>query len=313
MRPFRFMAEAGSIASGDELAAKARRAEAMGYSVLMVTDHLIEQLAPIPAMTAMAAATTRLRVGTFVLNNEFRHPAVLAQDLATIDVLSGGRLEVGIGAGWNKPEFDHVGLAFEPVPVRVARLVEAVAVLKGCFDEGAFTFTGERYTVTDYDGQPKPLQKPHPPFLIGGGGRRTLELAAREADIVGLAPRTLVGERTDPRSITFAAAVEKIEWVRAAAGDRFDSLEFNVYPSSSPVIITDHARAEATKVRDRLLKRTGYELTEDEILESPHVFIGSIDGLVAKIQDLRERLGISSFMTGEIDDLAPVVERLLGS
>lgn len=313
MRPFRFMAEAGSIASGDALAAKARRAEAMGYSVLMVTDHLIEQLAPIPAMTAMAAATSRLRVGTFVLNNEFRHPAVLAQDLATIDVLSGGRLEVGIGAGWNKPEFDHVGLAFEPVPVRVARLVEAVAVLKGCFDEGAFTFTGERYTVTDYDGQPKPLQKPHPPFLIGGGGRRTLELAAREADIVGLAPRTLVGERTDPRSITVAAAVEKIEWVRAAAGDRFDSLEFNVYPSSSPVIITDHARAEATKVRDRLLKRTGYELTEDEILESPHVFIGSIDGLVAKIQDLRERLGISSFMTGEIDDLAPVVERLLGS
>jgi probable F420-dependent oxidoreductase len=313
MRPFRFMAEAGSIASGDALAAKARRAEVMGYSVLMVTDHLIEQLAPIPAMTAMAAATTRLRVGTFVLNNEFRHPAVLAQDLATIDVLSGGRLEVGIGAGWNKPEFDHVGLAFEPVPVRVARLVEAVAVLKGCFDEGAFTFTGERYTVTDYDGQPKPLQKPHPPFLIGGGGRRTLELAAREADIVGLAPRTLVGERTDPRSITFAAAVEKIEWVRAAAGVRFDSLEFNVYPSSSPVIITDHARAEATKVRDRLLKRTGYELTEDEILESPHVFIGSIDGLVAKIQDLRERLGISSFMTGEIDDLAPVVERLLGS
>jgi probable F420-dependent oxidoreductase len=264
-------------------------------------------------MTAMAAATSRLRVGTFVLNNEFRHPAVLAQDLATVDVLSGGRLEVGIGAGWNKPEFDHVGLAFEPVPVRVARLVEAVAVLKGCFDEGAFTFTGERYTVTDYDGQPKPLQKPHPPFLIGGGGRRTLELAAREADIVGLAPRTLVGERNDPRSITFAAAVEKIEWVRAAAGDRFDSLEFNVYPSSSPVIITDHARAEATKVRDRLLKRTGYELTEDEILESPHVFIGSIDGLVAKIQDLRERLGISSFMTGEIDDLAPVVERLLGS
>jgi probable F420-dependent oxidoreductase len=238
---------------------------------------------------------------------------VLAQDLATIDVLSGGRLEVGLGAGWNKPEFDHIGLAFEPVPARVARLVEAVAVLKGCFAEGPFTFTGEHYRITDYDGQPKPVQKPHPPFLIGGGGRRTLELAGREADIVGLAPRTLVGERADPRSITLAAAVEKVGWVRAAAGDRFDSLEFNVYPSSSPVIITDHARAEATKVRDRLLKRTGYELTEDEILESPHVFIGSIDGLVAKIQDLRERLGISSFMTGEIDDLAPVVERLLGS
>ena len=142
MRPFRFMAEAGSIASGEALAATARRAEAMGYSVLMVTDHLIEQLAPIPAMTAMAAATTRLRVGTFVLNNEFRHPAVLAQDLATIDVLSGGRLEVGIGAGWNRPEFDHLGLPFDPVPARVARLVEAVAVLKGCFAEGAVHVRG---------------------------------------------------------------------------------------------------------------------------------------------------------------------------
>ncbi len=313
MRPFRFMAEAGSIASGDALAATARRAEAMGYSVLMVTDHLIEQLAPIPAMTAMAVATTRLRVGTFVLNNELRHPAVLAQDLATIDVLSGGRLQVGIGAGWNKPEFDQIGLAFDPVPARVARLVEAVALLKGCFAEGPFTYAGEHYQITDYDGQPKPVQKPHPPFLIGGGGRRTLELAAREADIVGLAPRVLRGERTDPPSLTFAAAAEKIEWVRAAAGDRFDSLEFNVYPSGSPVLITDHARAEAARIRDRLLKRTGYELSEDEVLESPHVFIGSVDGLVAKIQDLRERLGISSFMTGEIDDLAPVVERLVGT
>ena len=210
MRPFRFMAAAPAIVSAAELAATARRAETMGYSALLITDHLIEQLAPMPAMTAMAAATTTLRVGTFVLDNEFRHPAVLAQDLATVDLLSGGRLEVGIGAGWNKPEFDHIGLAFEPVPARVARLEEAVAVLKGCFADGPFTFTGEHYRITDYDAQPKPTQKPHPPFLIGGGGRRTLELAGREADIVGLAPRTLVGERTDPRSITFAAAVEKI-------------------------------------------------------------------------------------------------------
>ncbi|HXX61284.1 MAG TPA: TIGR03621 family F420-dependent LLM class oxidoreductase [Candidatus Sulfotelmatobacter sp.] len=313
MRPFRFMAEAGAIVSGDELAATARRAEAMGYSVLLLTDHLIEQLAPIPAMTAIAGATSRLRVGTFVLNNELRHPAVLAQDLATIDVLSGGRLEVGIGAGWNKPEFDHLGLAFEPVPARVARLVEAVAILKGCFGDGPFSYRGEHYRITDYDAQPKPVQQPHPPLLIGGGGRRTLELAAREADIVGLAPRVLAGERTDPRSITFAAAAEKIDWVRAAAGDRFDRLEFNVYPSSSPIIITDHARAEAAKIRDRLLARTGYELTEDEILGSPHVFIGSVDGLVAKFQDLRERLGISSFMTGRIDELAPIVERLVGT
>lgn len=313
MRPFRFLAEAGDVVSGRDLAASARRAEQMGYSVMVIPDHLLEQLAPIPAMSIIAAATDRLRVGTFVLNNEFRHPAILAQDVASIDVLSEGRLEIGLGAGWNQPEFDAIGLPFEPVATRQARLVEAIAVMKGCFADGPFSYSGAHYTIHGFDGQPKPLQKPHPPFLIGGGGRRTLELAAREAQIVGLAPRTVGGERVDPRSFTLAAAAEKIGWVRAAAGDRFADLEFNVYPSGSPILITDHARAEAAKIRDRMRQRTGYELTEDEVLESPHVFIGSVDGLVEKFRGLRERLGISSFMTGGLDDLAPVVERLVGS
>ena len=219
MRPFRFMAEAGSIASGDALAATARRAEAMGYSVLMVTDHLIEQLAPIPAMTAIAAATTRLRVGTFVLDNEFRHPAVLAQDLATIDVLSGGRLEVGIGAGWNKPEFDQIGLPFEPVPARVARLVEAVAVLKGCFAEGPFSFAGETY----HDHRLRRPAEAHAEAAsaLPDRRRRAAHAGAGRPRSGHRGPRAAGAravERTDPRSITFAAAVEKIEWVRAAAG-----------------------------------------------------------------------------------------------
>ncbi|MDQ6796061.1 MAG: TIGR03621 family F420-dependent LLM class oxidoreductase [Chloroflexota bacterium] len=313
MRPFRFLAEAVEVVDGKVLAEKARRAESLGFDVLVFSDHLINQLAPIPAMATVAAATDKLRIGTFVFNNDLRHPAVLAQDLATLDVLSGGRLEIGIGAGWNKPEYDRAGLPFEPVGTRVGRLEEAVAVLKGLFGGGPFSFAGEHYTITEMDGQPKPTQQPHPPFMIGGGGRRLLTLAGREADIVSLAPRIGANVRGDPTSITLAATAEKIGWVREAAGDRFSDIELNVYPSMSPVIVTDHARAEVRKLRDRLRARGDPEVSEDELLESPHIFIGSIDGLVKKLQRLREQLGISSIMLGDIDELAPVVERLAGT
>lgn len=313
MRPFRFLTESWPITDGRSLMADARRAESMGYSALVIPDHLVDQLAPIPVLAVVAAATERLRIAPFVLNNDLRQPAVLAQDLASLDVLSGGRLEIAIGAGWNKPEYDRIGLPFDPVATRVARLEEAIAVLKGALGEGPFSFHGAFYTIDGLDGYPKPVQRPHPPLFIGGGGRRTLTLAGREADIVGLAPRILSGQRPDPRSFTLEAAAEKIGWVREAAGDRFDSLEFNVYPSGSDAIVTDHARAEAARVVDRMRLQTGVELTEDEVLESPHIFIGSIDGFVQKFRMLRERLGISSFHVGGMDDLAPVVERLAGT
>jgi alkanesulfonate monooxygenase SsuD/methylene tetrahydromethanopterin reductase-like flavin-dependent oxidoreductase (luciferase family) len=192
-------------------------------------------------------------------------------------------------------------------------------VLKGSFADGPFSYEGEHYTITGHDGLPKPLQRPGPPLFIGGGGRRVLTLAGREADIVGLAPRTLPSAaggpvvRSDPRTITIAATEEKIGWVREAAGDRFDRLELNVYPTGSAPLVTDHARKEAADVLDGIRARTGIELDVDTYLESPHVFIGSVDGLVAKVRGLRDRLGISSFMTGDIDTLAPVVERLAGT
>ena len=313
MHPFHFMADAREIVDGRELAARARRAEATGYHALVIPDHLIPQLSPAVAMAWIAEATERLRVAAFVFNNDLRHPAILAQDLASLDVLSGGRLDVAIGAGWNKPEYDAIGLPFDATPVRQARLIEAIAVLKGAFGETPFSFRGEHYAITELDGQPKPVQKPHPPFLIGGGGRRTLELAAREAQIIGLAPRILSGQRSDPTSLTVAATAEKIGWVRAVAGDRFADLELNVYPSTTDVSITDHALSEAKDLAAALAGRTAVDVSAEELLESPQIFIGSLASLEAKFSRQREELGISSIMVGELGPLDPLVERLAGT
>ena len=277
MRPFRFLADPGDITDGASLRETARTAESIGYSVLVYADHVVIPFGFVPLLATVAAVTERLRVAPFVANNDLRHPALLAQDLATLDVLSGGRVEVAIGAGWNRPEYVALGLPFDPVGVRVSRLTEAVAVLKGCFGPGPFSFAGEHYTMTGHDGLPKPVQAPHPPLFIGGGGRRVLTLAGREA-----------------------------------AGERFESLEINVYPTGTPPMVTDSARKTAADVLDGIRARTGTDVTVDEFLESPHVFIGSVDGLVAKFTELRERLGISSFMTGDVGTLAAVVERLAG-
>jgi probable F420-dependent oxidoreductase len=313
VKRFRFLAEARAIATGRELAETARRAESIGIDTLVIPDHLIPQLAPIPAMATIAAATERLRIAGFVLNNDLRHPAVLAQDLATLDVLSEGRLDVAIGAGWNRPEYEAIGIPFDATPVRQSRLEEAIAVLKGCFADGSFSFAGDHYTITDHDAQPKPAQRPHPPFLIGGGGRRTLTLAGREAQIVGLAPRILPNGAGDPASVTVAATAEKIAWAREAAGDRADELEFNVYPSMTGISVTDHARREAEELAGRLHARSGVAVSADELLESPHIFIGSLDAFVEKFGRMRDELGISSIMVGELDELLPVVERLAGT
>jgi probable F420-dependent oxidoreductase len=312
MRPFRFLADASDVVSGPELASQARRAEQLGYHALAIPDHLLGQLSPIVAMATVAAATSTLRVSGFVLNNDLRHPAVLAQELASIDVLSGGRVDVAIGAGWNKPEYDAVGIDFDPAPVRQARLAESIAVLKGLFTGAPFSFAGEHYTITDYTAAPVPVQRPHPPFFIGGGGRRTLALAAREADTVGLAARVRPNGMIDAASLTLAGAREKIGWVRQAAGDRFDALEFNTYPAG-PVVITDDLRGEVRQAIDRLRSRTGVELTEQEVLDSPQLFIGSVDRLVEKFLQLREELGISSILLGNVGELEPVLERLSGS
>ncbi len=286
----------------------------IGYAAMVTPDHLGMALGPIATLATVAAATTHLRIGTFVLNNDLRHPMVLAQELATLDLLSEGRLEIAIGAGWNRPEYLAAGIPFDASPTRVGRLEESVAILKGLFGDGPFTYSGAHYTITEADGVPKPVQRPHPPILIGGGGRRTLSLAGREADIVGLAPRTQPGSTlVDPRSLTVEAAAEKLEWVREAAGDRYDRLEINAYPSQFPSLVTDRARAEATDRAAAITARSGIAISADELLASPHQYIGTVGSLCDKLVELRQRLGVSSYMLGDVEEMAPVVERLAGT
>jgi len=291
----------------------ARRAEAAGYHGLLVSDHLVDKLGPISAMAVIAGATHRLRMSAFVFNNDFRHPAVLAQELASLDILSDGRLDIGIGAGWRKVEYDGIGLAFAPVPVRSERLAEAVAVLKGLFADEPLTFEGKHYRIAELDGLPKPVQRPHPPFLIGGGGRRTLSLAGREAQIVGFAPRISADGRGDPRSFTLEATAEKLAWVRDAAGDRFDQLTFNVYPSMHQPSVTDHARDEIAALAEQLSEMGDAPISEREVADSPHVMIGSVESLAEKFVMLRERLGITSILLGDIGPMDAVVARLAGT
>ena len=311
--PFTFLADAFDVSSARELGERARAAEDLGVTTFVLPDHLVGQPAPVPYLAAVAALTDRIRISAFVHNNDLRHPAVLAQELATLDVLSEGRLDVAVGAGWNEAEYTAIGLSFDPARVRQARLAESVTVLKGCFGAGPFSFAGEHYTITDYDAQPKPVQQPHPPFFIGGGGRATLELAAREAQTVGFAPRILRGGVPDPRSFTWAATEEKIGWVREVAGERFDELTLNVYPSFWPVTVTDDLVREAEKVAAAMKERSGIELSVREVIDSPHIFIGTHDRFVEKFTELRDRLGISSFLIGDLDQLGSVVEQLAGN
>jgi probable F420-dependent oxidoreductase len=186
-RPFRFGVTAiEGAASREGWRTKARRIEDAGYATLVIPDHFACQFSPIPALLSAADATSVLRVGSFVFDNDFRHPATLAKDVATLDILSEGRFELGMGAGWYRREYEQVGIPFDPLQTRHSRLEEAIGVMKRLFSAEPVTFSGRFYTLKDHDGQPKPVQRPHPPLLLGGAGKRMLSMAAREADIIGL-------------------------------------------------------------------------------------------------------------------------------
>ena len=198
--------------------------------MLTMPDHFTDQLAPVPALMTAADATTTLRIGALVWDNDYKHPVVLAKELATMDVLSDGRLEIGIGAGWMISDYEQAGMPYDSPKVRIDRFVEGIAIIKGAMGEGAFSQSGTHYTVTGYNGMPKPVQQPRPPILIGGGGKRVLSYAAQEADIIGI-NSTMTAGVVGPEAIlsmTAEAVDDKVAIVRAAAGERLDQIEMNV-------------------------------------------------------------------------------------
>src|SRR5215468_6632171 len=227
MKPFCFGVTLGRTPSRAAWVDKARRVEALGYAVLTVPDHLADFFAPLPALISAAEATTHLRVGTNVLNNDFRHPVLVAREAATVDLLTDGRLQLGVGAGFMQAEYDQLGVRFDPGGRRVERLAEAVRLLKGLFTGQPITFVGQHYHVTRHQLEPLPVQRPHPPLLIGGNGRRLLALAAQEADIVGLTGISFrPGDQGPELSGWTVAGVEaRLQWIRATAGARYEHLE----------------------------------------------------------------------------------------
>lgn len=313
-RPFRFGIQlSGAGAQGSEARVdwieQARKAEALGYDILVMPDHLAGQFAIGPALMAVADATQTLRIGTFVLQNDLRHPIMTAMDAATLDVLSGGRFELGLGAGGSLMlDYEWSGLPFDPPGVRVGKLEESIHILKGLFTGESFIFNGQYYTITDLKGYPTPIQRPHPPMLIGGGGPRMLSVAAREADIVSIFPTMLsAGGRFQEDEVKTAAVAKKVDLIREAAGDRFPQVQLNILVQT--VIVTNDRKGEMQRLS------TARGLPVDRWLDSPHIYVGTVEQIVEDLLSYRERLGISYFVVFDryMDAFAPVVARLAGS
>jgi probable F420-dependent oxidoreductase len=313
MRPFRFGVLNETVLPAAAWLAHVRRAEQLGYDTFLIRDHFVpdyfgDQLGPIAALAAAAGATTRLRLGTMVFDNDYRHPVVLAKEAATLDVLSGGRLELGIGAGWLRVEYEQAGIPFDPPGRRIARLEEALRVLKGLFADRPLTFAGEHYRIDGLDGFPKPAQRPHPPILIGGGQRRMLTLAGREADIVGILTSSVRHGTldADPAERLAGAVDEKVGWVRAGAGTRFDQIELSLIPT---VLLTDDRERRAAEL---LAEHAWPDITIADVLEMPSLFIGTVEQIVDDMQRRCERFGFTYYVVSDqmMEAFAPVVGRL---
>lgn len=303
---FRFGVEMMEPFDGMTWADSARELESLGYSTLFVPDHLDEGYGPLTAMVSAALATERLCVTSMVLAADFRHPAVLARELASIDQLSGGRLEVGIGAGYQINDYRGSGILMDSPGVRVSRMIEYVAVLRGLFAEGPFTFAGEHYTITDLDGTPPPARAGGPPILVAGGGRRMLTFAGAHADIVGVNPR-LPSSEVRAESVTDAlprSIDQKLGWVRDAAGPRFEDLVLHAWVRFARV--TASAEAMAQELAE------AFHATPGEVLESPIVLMGETEEIIEKIHARRERWGFSYFTIQQpvAREFAPVIARL---
>ncbi len=310
VKPFRFSVHLGRATSRTEFTEQIRRVEALGYDTVTVPDHPTGHLLWGPALAVAATVAPSLRVGPFVLDNDFRNPAFVALEAATLDLLTDGRLDLGLGAGWYGKDYEISGIPFEAPGVRVAKLAEAITVIRGAFGGEPFTFSGEHYTVSDLGDANGVLARPCPPILLGGGGRKMLTLAGQQADIVSITPiakRDGTGLETDDASA--AAMDRKIGWLREGAGDRFDALTVNILLQHLTVTDGEAATREALETLG-----TEWELPATTLAESPLILVGSVDEIVETLLARRERWGISyvSVFIHNMEAFAPVVARLHG-
>jgi probable F420-dependent oxidoreductase len=307
-RKFRFGVQLAAASSRKDWLEKIQKAEGLGFDTVAMPDHFGDQLGPVPALMTVAE-NSNMRIGTLVLDNDYKHPVVLAKEAATLDVLSEGRLELGIGAGWMRTDYEQSGIVYDAPAVRVDRFEEGLKVLKGAFGDGPFSHQGTHYTITDYDGHPKPVQKPHPPILIGAGGKRMLGIAAREADIIGINPNLKAGEVNVEvgKDGTADRADQKVKWVREAAGARYDDIEFHALVFIG--IITDDRLGQAGNFAPM------FGLTAEEGLEVPLAFVGTVDQICEDMISRRERWGISYYTLSEglMENFGPIIEKMAGT
>jgi probable F420-dependent oxidoreductase len=306
MRPFRFGLTAGWVGSGDAWRTMAQRAESLGYDILLVPDHLTGQLSPVPALAAAAAVTSRLRIGSHVFANDFRHPLLLAREAATLDALSGGRLEFGMGAGWRVSDYSQLGVPYDAAGRRIDRMEEAIAIVARLLSGETVTHAGRHYQLSRARVSPRPVQQPRPPFMLGGGGPRMLRIAAREADIVGFIPQFNAAGRPIVGQATEGALVEKVALVRTAAGDRFESLELSLFIALAGMVGSGNGPV-ASVMAAGLAGAGG-------LVHSPYILHGTRSRLREILERRRDRLGISYYSIPQpaMEAMAPLVEELAG-
>ncbi|MEU6644410.1 TIGR03621 family F420-dependent LLM class oxidoreductase [Saccharomonospora sp. NPDC046836] len=319
MRPFRFAVQATKATSAAAWRDLARKVEDLGFSTMFVADHYLgkgpasrearwppQYLAPISAMATAAAVTETLRVGCRVFCIDYHLPTVLAKEAATLDLLSDGRLEFGVGAGWSEPEYRAMGIGFEPARRRVDKLAEVIALVKAHWSGEPLEQKGEFVNVTGYSGLPLPVQRPRPPIMIGGSRKRVLSLAGREADIVSIA--NVPFEKVNDAGLSpEEEAVRRLGFVRDAAGDRAAELDIESSPFFTEVT------ADAGGALERVA--TTMRVDPDGLLDHPNVLIGSADEIADRLWQRRETLGVNyvSIQQSQLDSFAPVAARLAGS
>ena len=309
MRPFRFGVQCSVTPTMAAWRDLARRSEALGYSCLYIPDHFGEQFGPLVALTVAAEATTTLRVGSLVFDNDYRHPVVLAKEIATLDLASEGRVEFGLGAGWMKSDYDESGMEYDEPGVRVERMLEGLEVMRRLWSSDKASFSGKHYKITEAQGLPRPFSSPHPPIVIGGGSKRILSIAGREADIVGINPDLRSGYVG--KEVTAGVVPEKwderLGWVRDAAGDRFDSLDLQILTFLVMVVPNrEETLAQAAPM---------FGLPPEILGQIPIGMVGTVDEICEQLIARRDRWGFNYVVIheGEIEAFAPVVERLAGT